>query len=175
MKPSRSQLQILHLVADGSLTFHSWPRARFEVRVTGGVDQSWQFHEATAKILIEREWVSMRSMRPGAADAVAEYQITDLGRELISEYCSRWVRYLNSGVYHSTHIPETNHKRWCDQDNSEKLAGKLLCRDCGRLVPCTSKRTAQHPAVEWDWKFGPVCKYHLDWILTDRYSIRSTA
>jgi len=167
MKASRSQLRMLHLVADGSLTFHSWPRSRFEVRVKEGMDQGWLFHEATAKVLIEREWVTMRGMNSRFGDSVAQYEITDLGCELINEICSKWVRHLNGRDLLNTHRRQRFRPLW--QDAHELFAGKMLCRDCGRLVPCVSKKQTQHPAHEWHWYFGPVCHEHLNWIQSQRF------
>jgi len=172
MKPSKAQLRMLHLVADGSLTFHSWPRARFEVRVGEGVDQSWRFHEATAKVLIEREWVKMIGMQSSVAGSRADYQITDLGRELIGELCSKWVRHLNGRDLHNTHGTERAAYELGDEHTVEHLAGKMLCRGCGRLVPCVSKKTPSHPAHEWHWKYGPVCYEHLNWIQSQRFTRR---
>lgn len=166
MKPSRSQLRMLHLLADGSLTFHSWPRSRFEVRVKEGIDCGYQFHEATAKVLIERQWVEMKKLGGGGLlGSRAEYHITAAGLELIAEICSKWVRHLNGRDLHNTHKVER--PLW--RDAHEMFAGKMLCRDCGRLVPCVSKKQASHPACHWHWYYGPICEEHLNWVQSQRY------
>ena len=163
---------MLHLVANGSLSFHSWPRARFEVQVKEGTDESWRFHAATAKVLIEREWVKMVEMKSGGLGSQATYQATAQGQELISELCSKWVRNLNGRDLVNTHGVVRPSWQLGDEHTFEQLAGKMLCRDCGRLVPCVSKKTPLHPAHQWHWHYGPICKGHLDWVQSQRFTRR---
>jgi hypothetical protein len=146
MTPSRAQYRMLHVLARGRLSFVKWPTRRIEVvDHTAKVDETWRFHEVTARIVVREGWAELTRFDPRHG----EYGITIDGLALTQDLCDcKWV---------------TRGGRWKDHHQSEsreKLGGKLLCARCGRWVRCVSKKTPPHGAVRWNPRWGPVCGAH---------------
>ena len=133
----------------------------------GGLNAAFGFSEATAKSVIEHEWVAIRKLKTSTSETVASYWLTEAGRELEEEICLKWMRGPR-GFLRTLHDHEYGPRRVWDKDATEILGGKLICMDCGRRVPCVSVKSEIHSANLFDSYYGPVCDVHMDVVIKRR-------
>lgn len=145
--PSRAQLRMLHILDQGGkLIFSSWPYPKFNLPTSFSSDEAWQFHQVTARIIVNRGWVELRAFNAKRG----EYIITRPGHALTEEMC-RCIRGWWIKGERGRPVQDTQ---------TETLGQRLLCRRCGRRVRCVSKKTPQHGASRWHGRWGPVCDQH---------------
>jgi hypothetical protein len=119
MNPSRAQLRMLHVLARGTLVFKNWPYPKFELPTDYETDEAWQFHQVTARLIVERGWAELHKF-----DAQrGEYGITVYGLALAQQFCDclgKSKKFRGQKVRF--------------EEQTETLAGKVICKYCARLV-----------------------------------------
>lgn len=154
MNPSRAQYRMLHILSRGKLTFQSWPTRRFEVEdLAAKSSEGWQFHEVTARLIVERGWAELTKFDVHHG----EYALTIEGLALAHELCKCTRRRT---ALRGRPLQVKSRKAKFLEEEIERLAGKLLCKNCGRWVPCVSRKTEPHGATRWSGRWGPVCVSH---------------
>lgn len=144
-KPSPRQLKLLHVLATGGrLVFGRLPS---DLRVIDrtGKDWGWRFYPVTANRLIAAELVELVRFEDtsqfGWGKFEGEYKITPAGLDALATLCK--------------HKPEV----YSDHETVELIAGQLICKKCGRSVPCASRKKKPHPANAWSTRYGPMCTW----------------
>jgi hypothetical protein len=105
---------MLHVLTRGTLVFKNWPYPKFELATDYSWNESWQFHQVTAHLVVERGWAELHKFDSRRG----EYALTIEGLALASEVCS-------------CRLSEVKYRR---EETMEMLAGRLICKKCARLI-----------------------------------------
>jgi len=132
-KPTKAQLRFLHQLSRRRLIFRSWPGPGVNVADENGNEIAFGYiSRRVADKVVLRGWVDM--VRFDGDRAL--YKLNDAGKDLISGFCE--------------------HEHY-DESRTEKLADKLICRDCVQQIPCRSKQSQKHGANLFHHYYRAMC------------------
>jgi hypothetical protein len=138
-------MRLLHVLGGGGRLILGRLHGDITALDRDGKDWGWRFRPVTANCLIAAELVNLVRFEDisylGWGDFQGEYKITPAGLDALAELCK--------------HKPEV----YDDRQTVEIIAGQLICKKCGRSLPCASRKKATHPANAWHWRYGPMCKW----------------
>lgn len=138
-------MRLLHILGTGGRLIVGRLPHNLKLIDRKGKDYGWQFRPVTINCMITAQLVELVRFEDvsafGWGNYEGEYKITEAGLNALTIFCK--------------HKPEV----YQDRQTIEIIAGQLICKKCGRSVPCASKKKAPHQAHTWHWKYGPMCKW----------------
>jgi hypothetical protein len=138
-------MKLLHVLATGGRLVVGRLPHDLKVIDQKGNNYGWQFRPVTINCVIAADLVELvrfgDTSEFGWGYYEGEYKITEAGLNALTTFCK--------------HKPEV----YQDRKTVEIIAGQLICRKCGRSVPCASRKKSAHPANAWSVKYGPMCKW----------------